>query len=115
MIVGTASGSSTLRMTWSPRHPHASRRLDGVPVHLAHPHICVDEDRWDAQDREGEVMLTQPHPEESRHEGDQRQLGNCPAGVANGDRDGLTLPPMPEPDSGRHRDAIATPRARKVT
>ena len=85
-------------------HAHAAGGLDCGPVDLADPHVGVGEDRRDPQDGECERDIEQPHPDEGRHERDQRQLGHGPPGISEGDREAFPPAQVPEDHPGGQRD-----------
>ena len=83
--------------------PDAAGRLDRGPVDLADADEGVGEDRRDAEHREGDRQVEDADPDQRRHEGDQRQLGDCAAGVADPDREQFAGAPVAEPEAERQR------------
>src|SRR5215211_2926300 len=92
-------------------HPHAPGGLDRAGVDLPNRDEGVGEDRRDAQDHEGESEGEQPEAEEGGHEGDQGQLGDRPARVADRHRDELALSAVAEDEaSGKGKDERGSER-----
>ena len=60
----------------------------------------VGQDRRDAQDREGDRDVDRPGADEGHEQGDQRQLGDRPAGVTGRDREQLAGAAVTEQDAG---------------
>ena len=66
MIVGIASGSSTLRITSNSVIPIAARRLDRARVDLAHADERVGEDRRDPEDDQRDRQVEDTDADERR-------------------------------------------------
>ena len=80
-----------------------ARRLDRGAVDLADADEGVGQDRRDAEHGEGDRQVERADADRRRHEGDQRQLGDRPAGVAEADREQLADPLVPEVEAERQR------------
>ena len=111
MIVGAASGSSTLQRDRNLAHAHPARGLDRRPVDLADPDEGVGEDRGDREEHEGDCDDLEAGADERDHEGDQHQLRDGPAGVPGRDR--KQLAPAPVTERHAEREGEQQPRRQR--